>query len=242
MTRRAGPRVEGYGVPSGRRRSSRSLRAAALAGCFIVIGSLPVSAGPAFPAHFLAPSAGSSLQPGETVTVRWSALPPETREFELLLITGDGKTAPIRLTVRMEPDLRTFRWTVPRLPCASARLELRLSRGHGEEIAAVGEPFEIALAKNITSLTSLVFRGGEWWVAGGHVSSAPRPHPDRTTVTAAAGLPWPLEPLELQSEWTLSLSEPAPRQAGLVPGFGDPSLEETTANPRRRPLSIPQRE
>ena len=73
-----------------------------------------------------------TFRAGEVVTLRWTSLPPETEEFELLLSLDGGRQF-IRLTEMQEPDLESLEWRVPNLPSSDAHLRLRVGL-NGEEI------------------------------------------------------------------------------------------------------------
>ena len=108
---------------------------------------------------------------GEVVRLRWTPLPPEAEEFELLL-SLDGGHHFIRLTEMQEPGLESFEWRVPNLPSGDARLRLRMGL-RGEEIdLELSAPFTI-LSDDHEPVAGIAFRAGEWW----------------TSQTVSAGLP-----------------------------------------------------
>lgn len=97
-------------------------------------------------------------------------------EFELLLRTQNLKIELVRLTpssFQTCGSLVTI--TVPHLPWAEARLELRAGSGGREWTVASSQPFVI-LPQARRPLQRLVFRQGEWW-------------PDATTSGRAFGPP-----------------------------------------------------
>ncbi|HHQ48399.1 MAG TPA: hypothetical protein ENK19_05885, partial [Acidobacteria bacterium] len=148
-------------------------------------------AGPGGAARFLVPGAGARLEAGQEITVRWSALPADTREFELLLLLDETSTTTVRLTVELDPRRRTYRWKVPDLPAPSARLQIRFSRGAGEVIGATSERFEI-LSSSRTARPGLAFHGGEWWLVRAWESSLAPIIPPRAELGAAFEPSWPL--------------------------------------------------
>lgn len=78
---------------------------------------------------------------GEIIEVRWQGVPREADEMELLLSLDGGRHFDQHISPEMDPRLGVYRWRVPDLPCADARLMLRYGEegggrdGHGDREA-----------------------------------------------------------------------------------------------------------
>ena len=198
------------------------------------------SAAADMPVRFLEPAAGTTLEPGSEVTVQWTPLPEGTREFELLLrLGGHGRT--VRLTECMDPTRTSFRWTVPSLPARDARLLLRLSRGRGEETAAVGPAIRIG-GRMRTTLSGVAYTRGEWWLAAAAPAVPEPPPPEPAGVHRTAAPPMPLEPFGAAGE--REHAEPAENRAPGAAASSSGSVPATRASegPGRKPRTVPQRE
>jgi len=190
--------------------------------------------------RILAPDQAAGLRPGETVTVRWSGLPDEVEEFELLLLPDEGSDAFIRLSEEMNPRRRSWQWKVPNLPGTSARLEIRFSRGFGEEHGLRSEAFSI-LFSPAAVLSGLARKDGEWWPSPAWASSVPEPL-GRERWNIPGGVSWPVEPPASPTETDPALPE---RAAGV----GGRKIELSRLSARDVPcvavggsVPIPQRE
>jgi hypothetical protein len=104
-----------------------------------------------------------SVRAGEVVTLRWTSLPPETEEFELLL-SLDGGHRYVRLTEMQEPELGSLEYRVPNLPTSDARLRLRVGIDGKEVDLQPSAPFRI-LRDASGPLADITFRAGEWWTS-----------------------------------------------------------------------------
>lgn len=111
---------------------------------------------------------GASLVAGSTVEVSWAVPCPDlagSRETELILSLNGGVTFPIRVTPEMAACATSFRWQVPALRTAHARLALRAGTGEGSEserLDFISEEFAI-LAGEAPDSEDLVRVSGEWW-------------------------------------------------------------------------------
>lgn len=90
-------------------------------------------------ARLLSPAPGTALVPGAVVTIAWEpgaglAALSHVEEWEAFLSLDGGATYPLRITPHLDARRRSFRWRVPDLPTASARLLLRF----GDERREVG--------------------------------------------------------------------------------------------------------
>jgi hypothetical protein len=105
---------------------------------------------------------GSEFHAGESVEVRWTGLPPECDELELLLSVDGGRTWPLRVSAELEPREGGFRWRVPNLAAGRARLRLRYGLGHRELDGPPTGTFRI-VADPGAPASAFRFREGDWW-------------------------------------------------------------------------------
>ncbi len=91
---------------------------------------------------------GPNLEPGDRVTLSWTA--PELEagddEMELVLSLDGGATYAIRVTGRIPAGSSSWAWRVPLLPTMHARLALRAGRDEDDEserLVLVSRPFAI---------------------------------------------------------------------------------------------------
>ncbi len=177
---------------------------------------------------------------GEEVTVRWTPPAADVRELELLLLL-DGDAAPVRLTEQLAPQEGIYHWRVPGLPSPAARLQIRFSRGRGEELGSTSAPFRI-LPRQAGRLADLGRRGGEWWVVTPGAGAVGRLEPPRRGVCAELVAAWPLEPLGSSGEREPLL---APAWLGAGPGSNGTWLSVRPVGGSvmpRAPGDVPQRE
>ena len=85
--------------------------------------------------RFSQPAEGSSLLEGETIQIRWSGVPADAEEMELLLSVDGGKNFSLRLTDELKSGSGSFLWRVPGLLTDTASLGIRVGV-HGEEIVS----------------------------------------------------------------------------------------------------------
>jgi len=104
------------------------------------------------------------LVSGTSVEIRWSPLPEEVEEMELLLSVDGLDGVSIRLTPQIDPQAGPFRWDVPRIPVTAARLRIRYGRDGRETDGEPGEPFSIFVS-SCFGMAPLLHRDGELWVA-----------------------------------------------------------------------------
>lgn len=114
----------------------------------------------------LSPASGDRLVAGGLTHVRWSSLPPDTEEFELLLSLDGGRSYGLRLTPQLDPTVGVYAWRVPNLPAPRARLRLRVGVDGREIECPPGEIFTI-VPTDTEPQTLLEHRAGEWWPAPG---------------------------------------------------------------------------
>ncbi|HEV8238742.1 MAG TPA: hypothetical protein VGS57_05200 [Thermoanaerobaculia bacterium] len=129
--------------------SRRPLRLAAcgwiaLAACALRAGA---QAPPAI--RLLAPAADIPLVAGGETEIAWEPVDPfaalgQVEEWEAFLSLDGGATYPFRLTPHLDQDVRRFRWRVPAVPSAEARLLFRFGDEHREVAVALPQRFVVA--------------------------------------------------------------------------------------------------
>lgn len=110
------------------------------------------------PVQVSAPAAGAALPGGSTAELAWEPGPGFERlagadEWEAFLSVDGGKTYAFRLTPHLDLDVRRFRWEVPRLPTADARILLRV--GDEESETAIKLPLRFAITGPAGRLTAI---------------------------------------------------------------------------------------
>jgi hypothetical protein len=128
--------------------------------------------------RILSPGGGEALVAGQLLDVRWSSLPDDVEEMELLLSIDGGRSFVLRLTPQIDPRTGSLGWVVPRVAAAAARLRIRFGR-HGEEIEGEpSAPFSIAVPP-LLHQAPFLRRDGEWWIAPDGYSILPVPEVSR---------------------------------------------------------------
>lgn len=113
------------------------------------------------------------MRAGDVVEVRWSGLPADADELELLLSVDGGSHFALRLTEELDGTAGTFSWRVPNLAAPAACIAVRMGI-HGREILGPAGPlFGIAADRGLAG-EALELRAGELWISGA-TSSVPRP-------------------------------------------------------------------
>ncbi|HPC84284.1 MAG TPA: hypothetical protein P5234_11335 [Thermoanaerobaculaceae bacterium] len=225
-------------MPWPERRSRRSTL------CTLLVASVLVCAGKPAPAdagrrwgEVLSPAGGETLRAGQWVIVRWSALPAEVEEFELLLSIDDGASFALRLTEQLDPSLGSYWWLVPNLPSRRARLQLRVGIGHREIEGPLGGAFEI-VADLSRPVTAAHWRDGELWA-----TERPQPPSPFQPLDTSLGLPQLQSGKELAAFFTENrgacLPDWSDRTAGLDLSFLCPSGGRPAYD--RRPRELPLR-
>lgn len=111
------------------------------------------------------PSAGTRVNPGEIVEIRWSALEAggsESADELELLMSLDGGVHFARLTGQLSADTTSYSWRVPSLPASRVLLALRVGREGDEGLEAWSAPFEIGTGV-AHELEPISFHDGELW-------------------------------------------------------------------------------
>ena len=94
------------------RAARTSLAVAALAPLLLAAFGAAEGATPAVQVSIEQPAAGVRLMAGSTTAVRWTQLPAEVEEFELLLSLDGDPSFTVRLTPQRDPSSRELSWEV----------------------------------------------------------------------------------------------------------------------------------
>ena len=124
-------------------------------------------AGTARPAGASGPACASLEVPavvtaGEWVVLRWRGLPAEVEELEIVLSLDGGGCYHVRVSPELEAREAEYRWRVPDLPTARARLMLRVGGEAGERAGAFSREFRIVHVKGAPR-PELGFHEGQFW-------------------------------------------------------------------------------
>lgn len=206
----------------------------------------PLALAPAL-VTFLSPQAGATLRGGEAVEVRWSGVPAEAEEVELLLSLDGGRGYSLRLTEELDADSRSFLWRVPNVVADRAALGIRMGIGGREITATPGPIFQIAPDASLPS-APLRWASGEIWVDADHDGGGNDVADDRPQLPDVAFSADPPRIIAAEGE---SRDLILPRSFDVCPTardwkFDRCALRATDESPifdfrRRSPLSIPQR-
>jgi hypothetical protein len=193
--------------------------------------------------RFSQPPERSALREGEIVEIRWSGVPGNADEIELLLSVDGGQHFSLRLTDELNSGSRSFLWRVPGLLTDSASLAIRVGI-HGREILSAPGPL-FRLSRNPwTASVSLRWKAGEIWVDSGDPGE-----------TAGRNMPSPSD-LSTRPERITSVPDDSDaadlphfsnaRPAASACGMRKSALREAdghvlVGSPSRAPLSIPRR-
>ena len=99
---------------------------------------------------------------GQTVVLRWSALPEAVEELEIVLSLDGGGSYHVRVSPELEAHEGEYRWRVPDLPTRHARLMLRMGGAEGERMGALSPEFRIVHAEGVPRV-ELGFHEGQYW-------------------------------------------------------------------------------
>lgn len=166
---------------------------------------------------------------GQSVELRWSALPAEVEELELVLSLDGGRTYPVRVSPELEAREGGYRWRVPDLPAARARLMLRLGGEAGERAGALSREFRIVHAEGVPR-PELGFHEGQLWTGldppvgparAGITRDEPRLEDLADEVPCTSPAPvlraTPPEPVRAPAQPAAAAATPHGRCAGLAP-------------------------
>jgi len=174
---------------------------------------------------FVGPGSGATLTADSTVEVVWSrpcAEPDGASETELVLSLDGGLTFPVRISPEMGACAKSFRWQVPALETAHARLALRTGTGEeseSERLELVSDEFSIVVGE-ADDAEDLIQGAREWWtpqaVSGAGAEDLP-------SESMAGGT---TERLVAPDFWT-DISDPNP-QGAAVPAVSASRLAKLT--------------
>jgi hypothetical protein len=201
-----------------------------------------VAAAPLPKILFSQPAEGSSLHEGDTVQIRWSGVPADAEEIELLLSVDGGRQFSLRLTDALDSTSGSFLWRVPSLSTDTASLAIRMGV-HGEEIVSAPGPLFRLSHSPSTPGALLRWRAGEIWM-----DSRDPDEPTPGDTRSASGLstrPEQITSIPGGSD-TVSLPRSAARLVTIVHESQRRALREADTpvaigSSSRIPLSIPQR-
>jgi hypothetical protein len=105
---------------------------------------------------------GAEVAAGQVVELSWGDLPAGVEELEILLSLDDGRRYSVRVTPELDARERSFRWRVPNLPAARARLRMRLGSRRSEIETAPTPSFRIAGVPAGPNARPLFHEGAFW--------------------------------------------------------------------------------
>ena len=118
------------------------------------------------------------LRAGEQVEVRWSGLSADVREVELELSLDGGRW--VRISPELEAAEGRFRWQVPAVASARARVRLRAGGERFEQV--VGVSAEVRIDDGVSNARTRP-SSEDWWRLGEHAAA-----PGQQFASAAAKL------------------------------------------------------
>jgi hypothetical protein len=104
-----------------------------------------------------------SLAEGATIPIRWSGVPADAEEIELLLSVDGGRHFSLRLTDEIDSRSGSFLWRVPSLSTDAASLALRMGV-HGREVMSAPGPLFRLSHRPSTPGALLRWKAGEIWM------------------------------------------------------------------------------
>src|SRR3954470_11885398 len=124
---------------------------AVLAALVLALPALAFAGETDAPVRLVAPQAGATLAAGSTAEIEWAPVAgfaglPKSEEWEAFLSVDGGATYPVRITPHLDSDLRRFRFQVPPIPTANARILLRFGDERRETVVELPERFAITAA------------------------------------------------------------------------------------------------
>ena len=179
---------------------------------------------------FASPGRGATLAADSTVEVVWGgpcAGRSGASETELVLSLDGGLTFPVRVSSEMGACARSFRWQVPALASAHARLALRAGAGEGSEserLELVSDEFAIVVGE--ADDTEVLIQGArELWTAQAVSGAGDEELPSESM---ADGVPERL----VAPDFGTDISDPNPQGAGARPTSASTPARST-------PLGVP---
>jgi hypothetical protein len=193
---------------------------------------------------FSQPERGVTLHGGELIEIRWSGIPPEADEVELLLSVDGGKHFSLRLTEELDADSRSFLWRVPNLVAGGAALALRMGID-GHEVESAPGPLFSLRPESYSFRALLRWRSEEIWLDSEEEGKGERGNRPLTAPGLSAR-PERLTALPREAGAFLSTRTFDPRPAFLAREVPSRTAVQTAgpaalASLCRSPHSIPQR-
>lgn len=190
--------------------------------------------------------AGTTLASGDEVAVQWTDAPALAREMELMLSVDGGRRFAVRLTRDMNPEARSYRWRVPRLPTRAARLALRVNLDGREVEVGTSAPFAIEAGPESDELAgSIRFLRGEFWWLERAVAGSEGAHPSLAGLHAPSPRSQVLPSAGEEMLANLRPPEVAPRPEAevtpVVPRQFAATRRPASQHPVRTPLLCPLR-
>ena len=202
------------------------------------LGAHAAAAGDAPSGSILSPREHEVLTAGASHVVRWSPIPAEVDEFEILLSLDGGSSYPVRLTPQLDPATRAYLWRVPDLPARSARLRLRWGIAGHELDGPPGPSFTVD-ARTWRTATGLTWRGGEWWLTSHPSLVGLRPETTHWRHDLSPADPTPRFAPAQGSRWDPCPSAGPIRNAATIAELADATVHDRSGS--RRPVSFPMR-
>jgi hypothetical protein len=176
-----------------------------------------------------------NVHAGDTITLTWRGSAGSADEMELLLSLDGGRHFDVRVSPECDPRRGQWRWRVPNLPSADARLAIRVGDERGERLASVSARFAIVGAEGAPIERRQVHEGSWWSGLDGADGALPA-----STIDSGSSL------RRLSSGHAIALPESAPQVGAAATSAvfvarpaspPDPALSTTTGAARRfRPL------
>ena len=176
------------------------------------------------------------------VEIRWSDVPGDADEIELLLSVDGGRHFSLRLTDELNSDSRSFLWRVPALSAETATLAIRVGIHGRETLSAPGPLFRLSRAS--AAGVPLLWKDGEIWIGSGESGEmAGRSTPSPSGLSTRPGR---ITSVSDDSEDVDFPPFSGGRRAAIVHDRRDSSLRDAGRPlrggfPPRDPVSIPQR-
>jgi hypothetical protein len=206
------------------------------------------AAAPALSAiRFSHPAAGATLREGDIVEIRWSGVPADADEVELLLSVDGGRHFSLRLTEELDATSGSWLWRVPALETDNAALAIRMGVNGKEITSAPGPRFRLSPGLGAAG-ASLRWQGGEIWMDSGDRAETAGPvSPSSPCLSAEptriASVPGDSDPIDLPRTSKGRAVRIATETGGRALRDAEGAFREVllTISASRVPLSIPQR-
>lgn len=110
------------------------------------------------------------VHPGDVIDLQWSVEGGDVDELEVVLAVDEGSRFTVRVTPELDASTHQWKWTVPDLPSAHARLAIRYGDEDEERISAPTPEFRIEPRAKETSAPPVTRvwisrpgRSAGWW-------------------------------------------------------------------------------